>query len=212
MTPTEIAQQILQGRWMHAAAARRACQQRAWPQFAREVGPKKPLAFGRGDYERCSSVVDQSFTGPNSVSVTIVPLWGCATMDETSTEWFAVHGVATDGERLEIRELSPFLDDAAPSADAVWVCEVQRWTAALIVKTEDYGASAPLRLRAGAFGVLDQVIDEVVAVHAVDSEPIPRPTREVPMFASWFAPRVTVSSELDAKIRALSFTAAETAP
>ncbi|MBN8228395.1 hypothetical protein JYK02_12870 [Corallococcus macrosporus] len=40
-----------------------------------------------------------------------------------------------------------------------------------------------------------------------DAEPLPRPTREVSMYANWFEPRVRVAPELEARIQALCFTA-----
>jgi hypothetical protein len=126
-----------------------------------------------------------------------------------STEWVAVHGVAQEGQPLHVREAGPFIavDDASPRADALWECSVRRWTAATVVESQYYAPEVPLRLRAGQFGVLDMTIDEVLTVEARQSALVPRPTREVPMFASWFEPRVSVPAELESQIRAMCFTA-----
>ena len=144
-----------------------------------------------------------------TTQVTLVPLWACSTEDETSTEWVAVHGVLQEGKPLRVLETGPFIgvDDASPRADALWDCTVRRWSAATVVEGRAYAPSVPLRLRAGAFGVLELDVDEVHSVAVRDAEPLPRPTRELPMFATWFAPRVAVAPELEEQIEALSFTA-----
>lgn len=45
------------------------------------------------------------------------------------------------------------------------------------------------------------------SVEAHVSEPIQRPTREVPMFATWFEPRTALSPEVESEIRSMCFTA-----
>lgn len=109
-----------------------------------------------------------------TTTLTVVPLWGCSTEDAESADWVAVHGVAETGKPMWVREVAPF---SKPTRDAVRADEV--W---------------PLRLRAGAFAVLDLRLDEVLSV-------------EGPMFASWFEPRVLLAGELEAQVRALCFTA-----
>jgi hypothetical protein len=108
-----------------------------------------------------------------------------------------------------LQEAGPFIGvgDAAPRADALWECTMRRWAAATVVESRSYAPDIPLRLRAGPFGVLELKVDEVVSVEVRSSEPAPRPTREVPMFASWFEPRVALSPELESQVRALCFTA-----
>jgi hypothetical protein len=127
-----------------------------------------------------------------------------------STEWVAVHGVAHEGV-LQVQEAGPFIGvpDASPRADALWECAVRRWTAATVVESRSYAPGIPLMLRAGAFGVLGLALDEVLSVEERETEPVPRPAREVPMFASWFEPRVKVSPELESQIRAVCFTAGD---
>ena len=49
-------------------------------------------------------------------------------------------------------------------------------------------------------------MDQVLDVEAQETEPIPRPTREVPMFASWFEARVKVPLEIESLIRAMCIT------
>jgi len=66
-----------------------------------------------------------------------------------------------------------------------------------------------MRLRAGSFAVLEMRILEVVSVEVHDAPPLPRPVHEVPMFASWYQPRVSVSPELERQIRELCFTASD---
>jgi hypothetical protein len=108
-----------------------------------------------------------------------------------------------------VQEVGPFIavNDASPRADALWECTVRRWTAATVVESHSYAPEIPLLLRAGAFGVLALQVDEVLSVDVRETAPLPRPTREVPMFASWFEPRVKVSPELESQIRAMCFTA-----
>lgn len=207
MTPTAIAQQILDGRWRHASAALRACQQGAWAELARDVAPARPMLAGRLDHGRCLTLAERSLTGPLTTKLTLVPLWACSTEDAESTEWVAVHGVAREGEPLHVQEFGPHFEDASPRADALWECTVRQWTAALVVESRSYAPDIPLRLRAGAFGVVELDVREVLAVDAREAAPVPRPTREVPMFASWFEPRVKVSPDLEAQIRAMCFTA-----
>jgi len=210
MSPTEIAQHILDGKWKHARAARHACQRGAWTELAREVAPRRPLFVGRLDHGRCLALAERSLTGPETTRLTLVPLWACSTEDAVSTEWVAVHGVAENSSApLCVRETGPFIgvDDASPRADALWECTVRRWTAATVVESRSYAPSITLPLRAGAFGVLELQVDEVLSVDVRESEPVARPTREVPMFASWFEPRVRVAAELEARIRAMCFTA-----
>lgn len=211
MTPAEIAQQILNGKWRHASAALRACQRGEWAQFAREVAPARPRVVGRRDHRLCLTLAEQSLTGPVMSKLTLVPLWACSTEDAVSTEWVAVHGVAKEGEPLQVQETGPFIavDDASPRAEALWECTVRRWTAATIVESRSYAPSIPLQLRAGAFAVLEVQVQEIVSVRVWKTAPLARPTREVPIFASWFEPRVTVPPELELQIRAMSFTAAD---
>lgn len=209
MSATEIAQQILNGKWRHAPAALRACQRGEWAALAREIAPARPLLVGRLDHRRCLALAEASLTGPETTKLTLVPLWACSTEDAESTEWVAVHGVAAGGQPLSVQEIGPFIavDDASPRADALWECTVRRWRAATVVESRSYAPGIPLRLRAGAFAVLDLEIDEVLSVEEHASEPLPRPTREVPMFASWFEPRVQLPPELEAQVRAMCFTA-----
>ena len=209
MNLTETAQKVLDGKWMHASGALRACQRGVWAEFAREVAPARPLLVGRLDHGRCLALAERSLVGPVLTKLTLVPLWACSTEDAVSTEWVAVHGIAEEGKPMWVQESGPFIavDDASPRADALWECALRRWTAATVVESRSYAPDIPLRLRAGAFGVLELRVDEVVSVEARESEPVPRPTREVPMFASWFEPRVALSPELESQISAMCFTA-----
>jgi hypothetical protein len=203
-----IVQTILRGPWRHAAAALRACQGGAWPAFVRETAPAKPLLVGRLDHGRCIALAERPPSGPVLVELTIVPLWACSTDDGASTEWVAVHGVLEGGEALAILEPGPFIAtaDASPRADTLLECTVRRWSAATVVHTRSYAPEVPLALRAGAYGVLAMQIDDVRSVVERRSPAIERPTREVPMFASWYEPRVQVSPVLLEQIRALCIT------
>ncbi|RKG80788.1 hypothetical protein D7W79_07030 [Corallococcus exercitus] len=110
---------------------------------------------------------------------------------------------------MSVQEVGPFIDDedASPRVDSLWECTVRRWTAATVVESRNYAPDIALQLRAGAFGVLTSRFDEVVSVAVREAEPLPRPTREVPMFANWLEPRVRVPPELASRIQALCFTA-----
>jgi hypothetical protein len=169
------------------------------------------MLVGRLDHGRCVALAERSFSGPHTKKLTIVPMWACTTEDYESADWVAVHGLVEEGERLQLREVGPFVagEDASPRADALWDCTVRRWEAATVGESRAFGPGIPLLLRAGAFAVLPVQIHEVVSVEVRDAEGLPRPTREVPMFASWFEPRVRVSSDVEAAIRALCFTAPE---
>jgi len=207
LTPIELAQQILGGKWKHTLAARAACRAGAWAAFAREIAPPRPMLAGRLDHGRCMTLAEGSLTGPVETKLTLVPIWACS--DDTVSEWVAVHGVISEDAPLYVREIGPFIGtgDASPRIDACWDCTVRRWKAATVVESRAYAPDIALRLRAGAFGVLDIQIDEVIAVIARESSARPRPTRELPMFSNGYEPRVEVSPALDAEIRAMSFTA-----
>jgi hypothetical protein len=208
MEPRQIAQRILDGQWEHAAAAVRACQSGRWAEFVREVAPRKPLLVGRADYVRCIEIAEASLMGPVTSMLTIVPLWACSAFETGWAEWVAVHGVTEDAGEIVIQEMGPFVgvDDASPRANALWDCTVRQWSAATVVETQYYSRSIPLRLRAGAYGVLDGKFFEVVSVTVRDSEPLPRPTHAAPMFTTLFEPRVRVTPELLEKIRAACIT------
>lgn len=102
--------------------------------------------------------------------------------------------------------------DAEPRAESLLVCSVRRWTACTVVESRYYAPGIPMVLRTGAFAVLEQTFDEVVSARVEATEALARPTDELPMFASWYAPRVRVPAALEAQIRALCFTADGEAP
>lgn len=208
MTDIELAQHILAGRWGHRAAALDACRRGTWATFVREIAPKAPLLAGRGDFKRCLERAERSLAGPTTITLSIVPLWACSTEDAASDEWVAIHGVKEAQTSLAIHEVGPFFDDdREPRSDALLRCTVRQWKASTVVASKSYAPDIELELRAGAFAVAGTVIEEVIAVEIVDAKPLPRPTREVPMFATWFAPRVEVTEDLAAEIEACSFTA-----
>ncbi|HYQ04043.1 MAG TPA: hypothetical protein VER96_35460 [Polyangiaceae bacterium] len=140
----------------------------------------------------------------------LVPLWACSTEDDVSSEWVAVHGVEQDGN-LYVQEMGPFIGtgDASPKADSLWECSVRCWTAATVVESRSYAPDIQLKLRAGAFAVVEMKILEVVSVDMCEAAPLPRPMREVPMFASMLEPRVEVSPELAVRIREMCFVASD---
>ncbi|WP_375757280.1 hypothetical protein [Corallococcus exercitus] len=173
----EVAQRLLNGRWRHASAALQACQRGEWAEFVRRSAPARPTLAGRLDHPRCLALAERSLAGPVMAKLTLVPLWACST------------------------------EDASPRVDSPWECTVRRWTAATVVESRNCAPDIPLRLRAGAFGVLQARFEEVLSVDVRDAEPLPQPTREVPMFANGFQPRVRVPPELESRIQALGFTA-----
>lgn len=207
-----IAQRILDRRWRHADAARTACREGSWATFVRSIMPPRPSFVGRLDHAKCLALAERSLEGPVTTRVSLVPLWACSTDDAPSDVWCAAHGIAAEGEALGVHEVGPFIDeeDVSPRADARWEITVRRWSASTVVTKRAFAPDIPMRLRAGDFAVYDIWVDEVVDVEVHASEALPRPTVEVPMFASWLAPRVTVSPEVEARIRALCFTATET--
>jgi hypothetical protein len=207
VTPKTIAQQVFNGPWVHSAAALEACRRGQWANFARKAAPRRPLLLGRFGYARCIEVAAGSLKGPLTTEVTLLPLWACQSHETPSTKWVVVHGAVWNGQPLEVIESGPFLDDVPLRVDALWKCSVRQWTAASVVKSERYGDSVALVVRLGAFAVLETRLVEVVSVDVHEAETLPRPQREVPIFAYWFEPRVRVSPELESQIRALSHTA-----
>jgi hypothetical protein len=202
-----IAQQILDGPWQYQAAARRACRDETWPAFVREAAPARPVLFGRGDHARCIALAETAPMGPVTATLDLVPLWGCVSWETPSNDWLAVHGVRWEGEVMGVQESSPFLEDASPRADALWVCKVRRWKAGIVVGSDAYAPSIPMRLRAGAFAVLEAQMVEVLAVSVHASAPVARPVAEVPLFSRRFLPRVAVALEFERAIDSLCFTA-----
>lgn len=110
---------------------------------------------------------------------------------------------------MEVLEASPLLDDASPRVDALCVCEIRRWTAGVVVASNAYSSNIPMRLRAGAFAVLELHFDEVVSVAVRASTPLARPELQVSSFSRRFLPRVVVGPELEHAIEATCFEAAE---
>jgi hypothetical protein len=209
MTDAAIAQQVLDGPWQYAAAARKACRDEAWPAFVREAAPARPVLFGRGDHARCIALAESAPTGPVMARLELVPLWGCVTDETPSSEWLAVHAVRWRGEAMVVQESTPFLEDASPRVDALWECEVRRWTAGVVVTSDAYGPSVPMRLRAGALAVLELQVVEVLSVAVHEAARVARPVAEVPLFSRRFLPRVALASELGQAIDALCFTASD---
>lgn len=66
MDDVATAQQILDGRWQHAAAARRACQEASWGAFVNAHAPARPMLAGRSDHRKCVAVAERSLAGPTS--------------------------------------------------------------------------------------------------------------------------------------------------
>jgi hypothetical protein len=189
----------------------RACQQRDWASFVRQAAPPKPLLVGGLDYRRCLALAEASLSEPVVTSLSIVPIWACSTEDDVSSSWVAVQGVLQGEEPLSVQECGPFIamHDASPRAEALWECSVRRWYAATVVESRAYAPTVPLRLRAGTFAVLDLHVFEVIAVNVRESTPLPRPTHQVPMFATWLEPRVTVPPDIESQIRALCYTSTD---
>ena len=86
---------------------------------------------------------------------------------------------------------------------------MRRWRGSVVEDSYFYAPNLPRRQRIGAFCLVELDIDQVLDVAERKAEPLPRPMREVPMFASWFEPRVKVSLEIEAQIRALCITASD---
>ena len=205
-----IVQQVLDGPWQHASAARKACRDGAWPAFVREAAPARPTLFGRGDHARCIALAESAPMGPIVGSLELVPLWGCLTYETPADDWVAVHGVMRRNEgTLDVQENSPFFEDASPRVDALCECEIRRWNAGVVVESDRYASNIPMRLRAGAFAVLELNIDDVVSVAVRASAPVARPVLEVPAFSRRFLPRVVVAPELERAIQAICFTASD---
>jgi hypothetical protein len=203
----KLAQRIFNGPWQHAAAAVEACRRGEWPRFVRNAAPRKPLLLGRLAHGRCVALAASSFTEPTTTTATLVPLWACWTYETASADWVAVHALAIAGEPLEVIESGPHLTDSSLLVNGQWECAVRRWTVATVGESWAYAPSIPMRLRAGAFVVIEQRVYEILSVDVRETEPLSRPTREVPIFASWYEPRLKVSPDLESQIRATSFTA-----
>jgi hypothetical protein len=205
------AQTLLQGPWKHAKAARDACRAGNWQDFAISIAPPRPFLCGRADYRRCLALATTAARGPELRTLTIVPLWACGTGEEPASEWIAIHGISQAGEKLYPQESGPFIGvaDAEPRVDALWVCTVRRWRAAVVAHSWAYSPEIPLLLRAGKYAAIEVAIDEVVAVDEQICARRERPNREVPAFASWFEQRVEVGESLAMEIEALNFTASD---
>jgi hypothetical protein len=173
----------------------------------RKSMPKPPLLVGRRDHARCISIAQDSLREPAVTAVSLLPAWACQSWESESTAWFAVHCSAAVDRPLAVVESGPFLQDSSPRADMPLECKIRRWSAATVVSCGHYGPGVPLKLRVGAFGVLDIEPTEVVEVEMREAESIPRPDHPVPMFSCWFEPRVRLPTEIESQIRALSYAA-----
>jgi hypothetical protein len=207
MSNVAIVQQILDGPWQHASAARQACRDQTWAAFVQKTAPARPALFGRRDHARCVALAASAPTSPVMASMELVPLWGCVTYESPADEWVAVHGVRWEGRTLDLQEASPFFEHASPRADVLCECKVQRRKAGVVVTSDSYASNIPMRLKAGAFAVLELDISEVLSVAGRDSAPVARPLLEVPIFSRRFLPRVAVTAELERAIDALGYTA-----
>lgn len=96
-------QQILDGRWQHASAARQACRDKTWAAFVRETAPARPARLGRRDHARCLPLAASAPAGPFLASVELVPLWGCVTDEAPADEWVAVHGSRWERRTLDLQ-------------------------------------------------------------------------------------------------------------
>ena len=144
-----------------------------------------------------------------SATTLLVPVWACSTFEESGAQWVAAHVEARTEAALVVLEPGPYLVDADPRVDQVLECSVRRWSAATVVESAAYAPSVPLLLRSGGYAVCGQTIVEVLAVEAQAGKAVPRPTRAVPPFATWFMPRAEVSADVEARIAALCHTEAE---
>ena len=207
MNPVETAQAILDGPWRHMPAARQACQRGEWKEFVHKSMPKPPLLVGRRDHARCVAIAEDSLSEPAVSAVQLLPAWCCQSWESEETEWVAIHCAAWVARPLAIVESGPFLQDSSPRADMRLECKVRRWSAATVVSCSNYAPNFPLKLRSGAFGVLEIELTEVLQVEIREGELIPRPNHPVPMFSCWCEPRVRLPTETEAEIRALSYTA-----
>jgi hypothetical protein len=207
MSAKTLAQEIVDTSWPRAPQARRAWRRGAWTEFVDAAAPAKPVIIGRRDHARCRAVAATSNRGPSMTQLTLVPLWGWTSSEHAAGAWVAVHAVAREGRPLEALEAQHMLADASPRADSLWECTVLRWMVGTVVATQDCAPSLELRWRAGAYGVVVVPVYEVLSVDVRASEPVRRPTREVPISSRWLEPRVKVAADLEAQIDALCHTA-----
>lgn len=204
-----LAQRLFAGPWQHAAAALDACRTDTWPAFVNVAAPPRPLLWGRLDHARCVERAARKLDAPVSSTTLLVPVWACSTFEEDGAEWVAAHVEAPVSGPLVVLEAAPYVVDADLRVDQVLECSVRRWSAATVVEGDAYAPSVPLLLRSGGYAVCGQTIVEVLEVEARAGRPVPRPTRSVPPFATWFSPRVVVSADVEARIAALCHTETE---
>ena len=199
------AQNFVNGPWKHSAAALEACRTGAWMEFVREVAPTRPRLLGRRDHSRCIEACVNSLSEPTTTRLTFTPVWACSAFELPSDEWVAAHAMSENDSPCVIKEYGPHHDEPSNRFDVAWSCEVRVWHASIVVETQYYAPSVPLRIRAGSFGVLDTIVYEVLSVEVHDSEPLPMPEAEVGMFCTSFEPRVVVSDARAESIRALGW-------
>lgn len=181
---------VLSGPWKYGKAALEACRANDWTSFVKLTAPAGSLfqTFARN---KCLRIASHRLSEPEDKDFAIAPVWVCDAEEEPSSEWVAGHLVSIGGRPYEVIESGPRSDDAEPRLDTYVTGRLRQWTGGRVVLSRNYALSVPLVARHGAFGVLSTDIYEVTSCSAHPGEPLPRPTSQVPIFASWLAPRST---------------------
>jgi hypothetical protein len=205
------AQAILDGKWTHAAKARKACLAGAWSAFVEEVAPPSPVIVGRFDLSACRRLAADTFAGPREATVTLVPTWVGDNPDEdVAASWYVGHVMGVDDEPLRVVENGPRDSDAAPAVDRFIACKANVWRVAHVVLTRNYSPEIPLLLRRGDYGVIAAEVIEVVSAEVATGAALPRPNASIPPFCVWLEPRVDgLSPAMVQAIRDLSITVDE---
>jgi hypothetical protein len=203
------AQVLVDGSWTRMEDARRACREQRWAALVRELAPRAPRLLGRWDHARCVEHAAAMCEGPDAVTIQIVPVWaGSNPDDEPSSEWYAAVALQVAEEPLTVVDGDG--EDLSPSVLHRVICRGRRWRVGLVIETKSYAPSVELALRAGAFGVVENDVYEVESAEEVSGGPVPRPTRTIPPFCSWFEPAVAgLPAELVRAIRGASITVDE---
>ncbi|MEM1290127.1 MAG: hypothetical protein AAGH67_01440 [Cyanobacteria bacterium P01_H01_bin.162] len=164
----------------------------AWNASPTVAAPSWVRPLARREHAHCVKMAtERTAAAPVPQQIGILPIWTGNNEDsEPGPHWFATHAVVLDGEPLGPWETSPVYDDATIRFERRLAVEVQRWRVAYVVHVATYAPSVELAFRGERFGVIDSELYSVTSAVYLPGNPLPRPTRDVPMWSKLLEPRV----------------------
>ena len=164
----------------------------AWNASPKVAAPPWARPHARREHARCVAMAtERTAAAPAPQKIGILPIWTGDNEDsEPGPHWFATHAVVIDGEPQGPWETSPVYADATIRFERRLSVEVQLWRVAQVVHAATYAPCVELAFRGEHFGVIDGELYSVTSAVYLPGNPLPRPTRDVPMWSRLLEPRV----------------------